>query len=268
MNTPTALRSNVIAGLRVAGPPVVLVAVLVAIWEVWVRTADIDPAVLAAPSDVVEALKRSWRSLPGHIATTLSETGIGLTVGVALGILVACALAASDLVRRALEPVLIVLQTIPPLVLAPILVLALGFGQTPRIVVVVLIVFFPVAIATAGAVRATDPDRLDLVRSMGATRGQVLRYVTLPGSVPAMFDGVRISAAYAVAGAAIAEQIGGATSGIGLYIERSRRAYLADQVIAGVLVIAVLSLIVYGLVAVAARRAAPWASPTRSLESS
>jgi ABC-type nitrate/sulfonate/bicarbonate transport system permease component len=266
MNTPTALRGSVLAGIRAAGPAVVLLVILITIWEAWIRVGHIDPAVLAAPSDVVHAFLRSWRSLPGHIATTLSETGIGLVLGVVLGVLVAATLTASDLARRAVEPLLIVLQTIPPLVLAPILVLALGFGQAPRIVVVVLIVFFPVAIATAGAVRATDPDRIDLVRSMGATRGQVLRYVTLPGAVPAMFDGVRISAAYAVAGAAIAEQIGGATSGIGLYIERSRRAYLADQVIAGVVVIAVLSLVVYGLVAVAARRAAPWASHTRSLE--
>ena len=90
----------------------------------------------------------------------------------------------------------------------------------------------------------------------------VLRHVTLPGALPAIFDGIRISAAYSVAGAAIAEQIGGARSGLGLYIARSQRSFRPDQVIAGVVVIAALSLVIYALVTVAARRATPWLAHT------
>ncbi len=244
--------------VRRAGPPVALLAVLIGVWELWVRLAGIDSAVLAPPSRVARALVDTSDALARHAATTLAETAIGLMIGTLVGVGVAALISASPRSRRTVEPLLVVLQTIPPIVLAPILVLALGFGWAPRIVVVVLIVFFPVAIAAAGAFLAVDADRVDLVRSLGGSRMDVLRHVTLPGALPAIFDGVRISAAYSVAGAAIAEQIGGARSGLGLFIVRSQRSFRPDQVIAGVVVIAVLSLVIYALVTVAARHAMPW----------
>lgn len=243
---------------RSVAPPVVLLTLLVGAWEAWIRLAGVDPAVFPAPSRVGTALVDQLGTLIGHVGTTMAETAIGLVIGAVLGLAVAIVVAGWPLARRALEPLLVILQTIPPIVLAPILVLALGFGWAPRIVVVVLVVFFPVAVAAAGAFLATDPARLDLVRSFGATRRQAFRTVTLPGSLPAIFDGLRISAAYAVGAAAVAEQIGGAQGGVGLFIARSQRNFRADQVLAGVVVIALLSLAVYGLVGYAARRATPW----------
>ena len=241
-----------------------LVAAFIGLWEAWVRLADIDPAVLAPPTAVASALTNTAGALSHHALTTLAETLIGLLLGALLGIGVAALIGSSTLARRAIEPLLVALQTVPPIVLAPILVLALGFGWAPRIVVVVLIVFFPVAIAAAGAFRAVDTDHIDLVRSLGGSRMAQHRYVTLPSSLPAIFDGIRISAAYSVAGAAIAEQIGGARSGLGLYIARSQRSFRADQVIAGVVIIALLSLAVYALVTLLARRLTPWHHHPRS----
>lgn len=242
---------------RVA-PPLVLLALLVAGWEAWVRLADIDPSVIPAPSRVAVALRDQAGPLYEHAGTTLAETLIGLALGAVLGLAIAVLIAGSPLARRAVEPLLVVLQTVPPIVLAPILVLALGFGWAPRIAVVTAIVFFPVAIAAAGAFTSADPARVELMRSFGASRLAVLRHVTLPGAVPAIFDGLRISAAYAVAGAAISEQIGGAEGGLGLFIARSQRSFRADQVVAAVVVIALASLIIYALVGLLARRAAPW----------
>ena len=245
-----------------AWPPVALLALLIGIWEVWVRLADVDPAVLAPPSRVARAIVEVSDILVGHATTTLGETAIGLVIGTCVGVSIAAVISTSMHARRAIEPLLVILQTVPPVVLAPILVLALGFGWAPRIVVVVLIVFFPVAIAAAGGFLAVDADRVDLVRSLGGSRTDVLRHVTLPGALPAIFDGVRISAAYSVAGAAIAEQIGGAKSGLGLFIVRSQRSFRADQVMAGIVVIAGLSLLIYALVTVVARRATPWLTHT------
>lgn len=243
-------------------PPALAVAVLIGGWEAWVRLADVDPAVLAPPSRVASALVDTRGALVGHAATTLGETAVGLLIGAAVGVLIALLIASVPIARRALEPLLVVLQTIPPVVLAPILVLSLGFGWAPRIVVVVLTVFFPVAVAATGALLGADRDRIDLVRSFGGSRVDVLRHITFPGAIPAIFDGLRVSAAYAVAAAAIAEQIGGARSGLGLYIARSQRSFRADQVLAGVVVIAALSLFVYGLVSVLANRATPWHTRT------
>ena len=244
--------------VRRSWPPLALLVVLIAAWEAWVRLANVDPAVLAPPTDVARALVATSATLGRHAGTTLAETAIGLIIGVLVGVGVATLVAASSGVRRTVEPLLVALQTIPPIVLAPILVLALGFGWAPRIVVVVLIVFFPVAIAAAGAFATVDAERVDLIRSLGGSRTDVLRHVTFPGALPAIFDGIRISAAYSVAGAAIAEQIGGARSGLGLYIVRSQRSFRPDQVVAGVVVIAGLSLLIYALVTVAASRATPW----------
>lgn len=258
---------NVIrAALARAWPPSAVLGGLIGAWEAWVRLADVDPSVIAPPSAVARALANNAGTLTHHAATTLGETAIGLVIGAVLGLVVAWAISSSQLTRRAVEPLLVVVQTIPAIVLAPVLVLAFGFGWTPRVIVVVLIVFFPVAIAAAGAFMSVDPDRVDLVRAFGGSRFDVVRHVTLPGALPAIFDGLRISAAYAVAGAAIAEQIGGARSGLGLSITRSQRNFRADQVIAGVVVIALLSLALYALITLVAHRVTPWRATATASE--
>ncbi len=241
-------------------PPLVLLTVLVAVWEAWVHLADVDPSVIPAPSRVAVALDDQAGTLLGHIPTTMAETGIGLVAGTVIGLAIAVLISGWSLARRAVEPLLVILQTIPPLVLAPLLVLALGFGWAPRIAVVIGVVLFPVAIAAAGAFGSVDPARREMVRAFGATRGQTLRILTLPGSVPSIIDGLRISAAYAVGAAAVAEQIGGAQGGVGLFIIRSQRSFRADQVVAGVVVITVLSLIVYTAVGILGRILTPWHS--------
>jgi ABC-type nitrate/sulfonate/bicarbonate transport system permease component len=242
-------------------PPLVVLGGLVAVWEAWVRAGDIDPSVLAPPSRVARSLHDSAAVLVSHAATTLGETAIGLVVGTVVGLVLAVAISTFPIARRALEPLLVVLQTIPPIVLAPVLVLALGFGWMPRIVVVALIVLFPVAIAAAGGFSHADRGAVDLIRAFGGGRAAVFRYVRFPSALPAILDGLTISAAYSVAGAAIAEQIGGARSGLGLYIARSQRSFRSDQVLAGVVVIASVSLLVYAVLVVASRFVAPWRQP-------
>lgn len=240
------------------GAPLALVAALVVVWELWVRLGGVDPAVFPSPTAVARALAGQSSALVGHAGTTLAETGIGLVLGIALGLGVAALIAGWPLARHALEPVLVGLQTIPAVVLAPILVLGLGFGWGPRIVVVIGVVFFPVAIAAAGAFTTADPARIELVRAFGATPWQTFRTIVLPSSLPAIFDGVRISAAYALGSAAVAEQIGGAQSGIGLFISRAQRNFRPDYVLAGVVVIAALSLVIYALVGALAHLLTPW----------
>jgi ABC-type nitrate/sulfonate/bicarbonate transport system permease component len=236
----------------------VLLAVLLASWELWVRVRDVAPYVLPPPSRIWPAFWEARPLLGGHLSTTLTETVLGVVLGAALGAVLAVVIAGVPLLRRALEPLLVASQTIPLIVLAPLLVLWFGFGMTPKIVIVVLIVFFPVAISTAAGLMATDPEQIDLVRSLGARRRQVFRLVTLPSALPSFFAGLRISAAYAVAGAVYGELIGG-SSGLGLFIERSRRSYRVDQVLVAVLLITLLSAALFGLVHLLSRLAMPWA---------
>jgi putative hydroxymethylpyrimidine transport system permease protein len=143
------------------------------------------------------------------------------------------------------------------LVLAPLLVLWFGFGLTPKVVVVALIAFFPVAVSTSQGLRGADRDLVELVRGMGASPRQTLRMVQLPAAVPAFFSGLRIAAAYSVAGAVVGEWVG-AERGLGIFITRSQASYRVDRIFVAVVLIAALSMALFALVTQLGRLAAPW----------
>ena len=132
-----------------------------------------------------------------------------------------------------------------------------GFGLAPKIVVVALVVFFPVAVSTAAGLQGVDVELVELIRSFGGGRAVLLRMVMIPAALPGLFAGLRISLTYAVAGAVIGESIG-ATSGLGLYIARSQRAFRYDQVFVGVAVVTLLSMVLFSLVSVLSRVLCPW----------
>lgn len=238
-------------------PPLLLLGALVVLWEVWVTVNDTPAYRLPAPSAIWTAFVDGLDVLPTHVATTGLEAIAGLLIGAVAGVVVAVAVHSVALVRRVLYPLLVGSQTVPMVVLAPLLVLWFGFGYTPKVVVVSLIVFFPVAISTASGLESADRDLADLVRSMGGTRLDVLRHVLAPAAVPAFFSGLRIAAAYAVAGAVVGEWVG-AEDGLGIYITRSQASFRVDQVFVAVGLVALLSLALFGLVHLGARLASPW----------
>lgn len=243
--------------LTVWAPPCLVAATLIGLWELWVRVRHLPRYVLPAPSRVAGAFWEMKGTLGPHVATTLVETVLGMAIGAGVGLAIAIAIAASPLLRRTLEPLLVASQTIPLIVLAPLLVLWFGFGLTPKIVVVALIVFFPIAIATSAGLLAVDRDQIDLVRSLGAGRRQQFRLVLFPSALPSFFAGLRIAAAYSVAGAVYGEFVGG-ERGLGLVILRAKNSAKVDRVLVAVVVIALLSAGLFGLVHLAARLAMPW----------
>jgi ABC-type nitrate/sulfonate/bicarbonate transport system permease component len=238
-------------------PALLLLAGLVLLWEAWVRAFDTKDYILPAPSAIWSAYLDTDQLLPAHIRTTMTEAVAGLLIAAVAGVVLAVVLASIPLVRRVLYPLLIVSQTIPMIVLAPLLIIWFGFGMTPKVVVVALIGFFPIVVATTDALMRADPDVVGLVRSMGANRWQVLRHVLIPGATPAFFSGLQIAAAYAVTGAVVGEWIG-ASSGLGLFIERSRTSFQTDQVFVAVIVVALASLALFAAVHAAGRIASPW----------
>lgn len=238
-------------------PPVALLVGLVALWELVVVLADIPDYVLPAPSEVAAALVRNADVLAGHTVSTLTTAVVGLVAGASVGVGLAFAMAASTSLRAALYPLVVVSQSIPMVVLAPLFVVWFGFGLLPRLLVVALVSFFPVAVATVGALTSADRDQVDLVRAMGGSRRDVMRHVLLPGAVPGLFTGLKVAASYAMFAAVVGEWIG-ASSGLGLYLERSRASFATDQMFAAVVVIAAVSVLLVGLVFAAERLAAPW----------
>ena len=246
------------------GPPLLTFAALIVVWEGWTIVRHSPAYILPSPGRVAAAFGDSAGVLPGHIVTTVVESVVGLAVGAVAGAAIAALLAGVPLARRPLEPLLVVSQTIPMIVLAPLLVIWFGIGATPKIVVVALITFFPVAISTASGLGGADPDLVELVRSMGASPGQVLRVVRVPAAIPSFFAGLRIAAAYAVAGAVIGELVAG-ERGLGVFIERSKASFRPDRILVAVVVVAVLSALLFAAVCALARLASPWRQPSSAL---
>jgi ABC-type nitrate/sulfonate/bicarbonate transport system permease component len=268
--TPAARRSRPTSRawrtVRDVAPAVVLLAGLVALWQWIVGALDTAPYLLPAPTRIWQAFLATRHLLPAHMRTTGTEAVLGLAVSAVAGVVLAGLIASVGLVRRVLYPLLVVSQNIPLIVLAPLLIVWFGFGMTPKVIVVALVGFFPIVVNTVDGLRNADAEMVDLVRSMGGSRLQVLWTVRVPSAVPSFFAGLKIGAAYAVIGAVIGEWVG-ASSGLGLYITRSQTAFRTDQVFVGIAVVAAMSIALFGAVELLARLAMPWARAARKEES-
>ena len=237
--------------------PTLTVAAVLVIWQAACSAGLVPSYLLPSPVQVVEALVGDAPLLAGHAVVTVEEAALGLVLGVAVGFAVALLMDRFELVYRALDPLITISQTIPTVAIAPLLVLWFGYDLLPKVLLVVLTTFFPVTVALASGFRSVDPDVIDLMRTMNASRWQVFRYAKLPAAAGQFFAGLRISATYAVVGAVVAEWLGG-FSGLGVYMTRVRKSYSYDKMFAVILLISVLSLALMGLVGLIQRGCMPW----------
>lgn len=243
--------------LQEIAPPVLLISGLVVLWHLLATQTGLSAFILPSPAQVVEAGWETRDLLGAAIGTTMLETAIGLGISLVLGIMLAAAIDLSTFLRRALYPILVASQTVQILAIAPLLIIWFGFGLLPKILIVVLVSFFPLAVSTADGLASTDPDLIALLRSMGATRGQIWRMVRLPAAMPSFFSGLRVAVTYSVVGATIGEWVGG-SAGLGLYLLRSKNALQTDQVFVAMLITTLLSIGLFALVWLIERAALPW----------
>lgn len=246
------------AGIRWAVPSIVTVAVLVAVWQIYVSTSDVRPQVLPSPLRVIEQGWARRDEIATHAAATLQVTLVGFAVSLSAAWLLAVIVDFSPWLRRALVPLFVASQTVPIVAIAPLMIIWFGFGLLPKILVVALVTFFPMAIGLIEGFAAADRDAGALLRSMGASRVQEFRYVRLPSAVPRFFTSLRIAITYAVVGAVFAEYVG-ASVGLGIYMSLQKNSFRTDLVLAAVLVTALLSIALYLTTFAVERLVAPWA---------
>lgn len=239
------------------GAPIVALGGILLLWELAVRLFQIPLYVLPSPGQVLKALILDRSVLLSHGLVTAAEAlygmGISLVLAVALGIL----MDAFPLVRKSVYPVLVVTQTVPMIVLAPVLIIYLGFGLAPKILTVVLMCFFPVAVSFTDGMAQLDPEYMHLVRSLGAGKWKAYRLVKIPAAVPSLLSGLKVAATYSISGAVVGEWIG-SQEGLGYYLLRVKNGYMLDKVFACVLVIVFFSLCMNLLIWLIQHRAAPY----------
>ena len=245
------------ATVRRFGPPLALVAILLGTWEAYARSSGVSPFVLPAPTQVLGALWDQRLEAIRHTTPTIIETAVGFSVSIVTATLVAVALDRFALARRAVEPLLIGSQTVPIIAIAPLIVVWFGFGLMPKVLVVVLVTFFPITIALLDGFASTTAEATELMRSFGASTGETFRKVRWPSGLPGFFTGLRISATYAVVAAVIGEYVG-ATEGLGIWMQLNQKLFRVDLVFAAILLTAVLSIGLYALVVLVERATIPW----------
>ncbi|MDT3428183.1 ABC-type nitrate/sulfonate/bicarbonate transport system permease component [Paenibacillus forsythiae] len=238
-------------------PPLVAVIFFLALWQLSVSWFGIEQWFLPAPTDIWREGVASASSLKGHTLATLRLTLTGFPLGVAAGLICAVLLHIVPWTARALYPLLILSQNVPVIALGPLLVIWFGFGQLPKIILIVLVCFFPVAVAGLGGLAQTDRLMLQFMKMAGATRRQIFTKLELPHALPSLFSGIKISAAYAVTGAVVAELIGG-DKGLGYYMQLQKSAYRTDRMFVAIILIVLLSLLLFAAVALLEKWLVRW----------
>jgi ABC-type nitrate/sulfonate/bicarbonate transport system permease component len=238
-------------------PTAVLAVALLVIWEVAVRLSGLREVQMPSPSRVIEAGINQLPLIANHTWATLQVALVGLGAAVVVGALFALLMDAWPLAQRALYPLLVVSQTIPTIAIAPLLIILFGLGLLPKIIVVALVCFFPITVSLADGLRGTSKALIDVLRSLGASRVQILRLVKLPAAMPLFFSGLKVAVTYCVIGAVLGEWIA-APRGLGVFMLRSFSAGKTSQAFAGIVAVSVVTIALFLVVLVAERTLTRW----------
>lgn len=237
--------------------PLLVLALLALLWDAGVRLGQVPHYILPGPLQVIEAMFHNAMLLWHHTQTTLAEAMLGFAISIVLALILALLLYYFSSLYQALYPVFIVSQTIPLIVLAVLLPLWFGWGMLPKVLIIILVCFFPMVISLFNGLKSVDPDVLDLFRSMGARPLATFTMVMMPAALPAFFTGLRISATYSIMAAVIGEWLG-AQRGLGYYMTLQQKSFAIDNVLAAVLIICLLSLLLVKMVDLVEYLVLPW----------
>ena len=251
------------ARIQVILAPLALVAAALAAWELaarWELLADalsIEPFLIPAPSDIADALWTDRDLLAEDGWVTLQEVVLGFGLALIAGLAFAAALHMSESMRRAFYPLLVASQTVPIIVIAPILVVWFGFGITPKLVIIALICFFPITVNALDGLRSVDPDLIKLMRTLDASRLRIFAAAEAPSALPYAFSGAKVAVAVAVIGAVFGEWAG-SSSGLGHLMLQASAQLETARLFAAVVVLSAFAVSLFALLSLLERRVAWW----------
>jgi putative hydroxymethylpyrimidine transport system permease protein len=243
--------------------PAVLVALLIGLWQVLADTGalanlfGLEDFLVPSPSQIATALWDDRSLLAKDAWVTLQEVVLGFGLALAVGLALALALHLSQTLRRAFYPLLVASQTVPIIVVAPILVVWFGYGLGPKLGIIALICFFPITVNTLDGLRSVDPEAIKMMRTLDASRWQILRRVEAPSALPYVFSGAKIAVAVAVIGAVFGEW-SGSSQGLGYQLQYDNNLLETSRMFASVLILSLMAIALFALLALAERRLVRW----------
>ncbi len=240
--------------------PVATLAGLLVLWQAVLSVVPLPAWLLPSPAAIVKATWAWYPHLPGHTLATLAATLVGYGLSIAVAVPIAILIVSSAFLERTVYPILLVLQSVPKVAVAPILLVWVGYGQLPKILIVFLVCFFPIVIGTATGLNSAPPEMLNLVRSLCATPAQIFVKVRFPSAMPHFFVGLKVAITLAVIGAVIGEFVG-SNRGLGYIIVVSMSQVNTSLAFGAMALLAVLSMILFYLVEWLERVLVPWARP-------
>jgi NitT/TauT family transport system permease protein len=241
----------------------IAVVLLFTLWEGSVRSFGIREFLLPAPSVIVSEAFTIWPTILSHTLSTFQTVLLGFTAAVLVSLPMAMAIASSPLISAAIYPLLIITQSIPKVALAPILIVALGANELPRVIVTFLVAFFPLVVASVAGLLAAPPELIELGRACRAGRVQQMLRIRLPYAVPFVFGGLKVAAALSVVGAVVAEFVG-ADAGLGYLIQTSMAFFRTPLAFAAVVILALMGMTLFALVGLMERVLFPWSSSSNT----
>ena len=239
--------------------------IFVAAWELAVQVLQVPKYVLPTPSTVVSSLVQMVQtpSFWNNFSVTVQEIGLGFVCAVILAFVLGTLISQVPLLEKTLLPYLVAIQTIPKVALAPLFLIWFGFGLTSKVVMTTVIAFFPILINVIEGLRATDSDKIEMLRSVGATKYQIFRMVRLPNAAPFIYAGLDLGIIFAVIGAVVGEFVG-AKAGLGYQMLQYNYDFNVASMFATLIVLSALGMTGHSIVRGLQRRFAFWALPDRT----
>ncbi|MGA7395961.1 MAG: ABC transporter permease [Solirubrobacterales bacterium] len=244
-------------------PPLLLIVALFAIWQIAAASGfmanqlNLEDFLVPSPSQIFDVLWQDRALIAENARVTLIEIVAGFAVALVVGLLAASILSTSDLIRRTSYPVIVASQTIPIIVIAPVLVVWFGYGIGPKLAIISLICFFPITVNTLDGLRSVDPDAVKMMRTVWASKWQIFKRVEIPTALPYVFSGAKIAVAVAVIGAIFGEWAG-SEKGLGHLMLQDNAQLMTDRLFASVFVLSAIAITLFGLISLLERRVLRW----------